>query len=78
MLNWSTFLEVSQGLISIVLLIAFTLTPFLFMSVLFENYEHLNKKLMRDKIGSMYPGVWLDEDDTHNFGISLTIIFLFR
>ena len=78
MITWSTFKETSQGILAIFLMTLFTICPLLFALVLYRNNDNLHKQAMRAKIGTMYPGVWLEEDENNRFQLSLIIVFLVR
>lgn len=48
--------------------------PVFFIIVLAKNRENLSTLSMRDKIGTIYPGI----DTENTFALSYTIVFLFR
>ena len=46
--------------------------------VMQANYAHLDKDVIRKKIGSMYLGVCLEEDKVTVYGLCHSVMFLLR
>lgn len=63
-----------QGLFAIGLIFVFIAIPCLFSFVLWKNRENLNTLSMRNKIGTIYPGIVTDND----FALSYSIVYLVR
>ena len=74
--SWSTFSGVAEYMVGFILFLAFLMSPFIFALVLWANYENLDAPSIRRKIGTLYDGVYLEND--HIYGLSYSFVFLTR
>ena len=74
LVSWANFQDVVQGLVAIILVLIFALSPVWFGLVMYANKGNLTHPSIQKKIGSMYLGVWLST----GWGLSYSIVFLIR
>jgi len=75
LVSWSSGIS-PQGVTAVAILAAFIIQPLFFISVLQRNFKNLENDKIRQKIGSMYIGVHLE--DGYEYGVSHCVVFLVR
>lgn len=75
-ISWQTTGEYVQGVLSVGILAVFLSAPIAFGYILYKNVEDLAYRAIEKKFGSMYQGIWIQEDSI--YALSYIVVFQIR